>query len=166
MRHADRSEALAIARLVNRAYEVEQPIVDGDRTSPDEIARMIDAGTFLVLENSGELAAVVYVEARPGAGYLGMLAVDPDLQGLGLGKRLVRVAEALSEAMGAKAMRLRVLSVRANLLRWYRSLGYVEVGMTPYEHRPVKQPCHLVDMFRNIDGVAGHDLAPVGVAAG
>lgn len=153
VRRAQLADAPALADLVNRAYAVEGFFVDGQRTSADEIARFLRSGTFLVLERGGDrpaLAAAVYVEAGPESGYFGMLSVAPELQGMGLGTRLVRVAEAMCEAMGAPAVRLRIVNLREELGRWYRSLGYEEVGTAPYDHRPVKQPCHFVEMQRSI----------------
>ena len=153
VRRAQLSDAPALADLVNRAYAIEGFFVDGLRTNADEIARMMRTGTFLVLERGGDwpaLAAAVYVEARPDSGSFGMLSVDPALQGMGLGTRLVRIAEAMCEAMGAARVRLRIVNLREELGRWYRSLGYEEIGTTPYDHRPVKQPCHFVEMERSI----------------
>ena len=152
VRRAQPADAAALAELVNRAYAVEGFFVDGQRTSADEIARMLRTGTFLVLERGDPpaLAAAVYVEARAEGGYFGMLSVAPELQGLGLGTRLVRIAEAMCEAMGAPTVRLRIVNLRDELGRWYRSLGYEEIGTAPYDHRPVKQPCHFVEMERAI----------------
>jgi N-acetylglutamate synthase-like GNAT family acetyltransferase len=82
VRRAQPSDAPALAELVNRAYEVERFFVEGERTSADEVARMLRG--FLVLENQGSLAAAVYVESEQDSGYIGMLSVDPGLQGGGL----------------------------------------------------------------------------------
>lgn len=149
VRRAQPSDAPALAALVNRAYEIERSFVDGDRTSADEIRKL--TGGFLVLEAKGSLAAAVYVEAgADGVGYIGMLSVDPALQGMGLGTRLVRIAEAMCEAMGSTWVRLRIINLREELGRWYKSLGYHEVGTAPYTHRPVKQPCHFVELRRSL----------------
>ena len=147
VRRAGPGDAQAVAALVNRAYAIEASFVDGDRTDANEITAMIERGVFVVLEHSGGLAAAVYVEL---SGYFGMLAVDPAFQGHGLGKRLVRVAEALCEAAGCAQMNLRIINLREELARWYRSLGYAEVGTAPYEHRPVKQPVHFVQMQKSL----------------
>ncbi|MGN6104143.1 MAG: GNAT family N-acetyltransferase [Kofleriaceae bacterium] len=161
VRRARPSDAPALADLVNRAYAVEGFFVDGERTSAEEIARLVGTGTFLVLEQGGEpaLAAAVYVEPRPEGGYFGMLSVAPELQGMGLGTRLVRLAEAMCEAMGARTVRLKIVNLREELGRWYRSLGYREVGTSPYDHRPVKQPCHFVEMQRTLAPVVSAQLA-------
>jgi ribosomal protein S18 acetylase RimI-like enzyme len=147
VRTATHADAAALASLVNAAYAIEEFFVEGDRTNPDEIAAMLRDGTFLVLETASGLAAAVYVERR---GYLGMLSVLPELQGHGLGKRLVRIAEALCEAAGCATMSLRIINLREELARWYRSLGYRETGVAPYTHRVVKQPVHFVEMQRSL----------------
>ena len=146
VRRAQPSDAPELARLVNRAYEVEQFFVEGDRTNASEIERMLDHGTFVVLEYGGGLAAAVYVQP----GYFGMLSVLPELQGHGLGTRLVRIAEAMCESAGVLEVNLKIINLREELGRWYRSLGYAEVGTSPYEHRPVKQPCHFVEMRKTL----------------
>ncbi len=155
VRRAQPSDAPALAALVNRAYAVEKFFVDGDRTSADEIRQVMSTGAFLVLEAKGAIAAAVFVEVgspgHEGGGYIGMLSVDPALQGIGLGTRLVRIAEAMCEAMGARWVRLKIINLREELSRWYKSLGYFEVGTAPYNpQRPVKQPCHFVEMRRTL----------------
>jgi ribosomal protein S18 acetylase RimI-like enzyme len=155
VRRARPDDAPALAQLVNRAYEVEGFFVDGNRTTAEEIATLVARGTFLVLERSVEnddavLAAAVYVDHGPDGGYIGMLSVDPALQGQGLGTRLVRIAEAMCEAMEATSVRLRIVNLREELARWYRSLGYEEAGTFPYDGRPVKQPCHFVEMTKQL----------------
>jgi N-acetylglutamate synthase-like GNAT family acetyltransferase len=161
VRTATASDAPALATLVNRAYAIESFFVDGDRTNAGEIERMLDRGTFVVLEHAGGLAAAVYVELNYtgtlGRGYFGMLSVLPELQGHGLGTRLVRIAEALCESLGCREVNLRIINLREELGRWYRSLGYHEVGTAPYEHRPVKQPCHFVEMRKRLRPVTALD---------
>jgi GNAT superfamily N-acetyltransferase len=161
VRSATPADAPALAALVNQAYAIEAFFVDGDRTNAGEIERMIDRGTFVVLEHKGGLAGAVYVER----GYFGMLSVLPALQGHGIGTRLVRIAEAMCESQGCLEVNLRIINLREELGRWYRSLGYQEVGTTPYEHRPVKQPCHFVEMRKSLRPVTTIGLSGSAAAA-
>ena len=153
VRQATPSDAAGLADLVNAAFAIEEFFVDGDRTNPAEIAQMMHDGAFLVLDHGpdegheGGLAAAVYVERR---GYFGMLSVQPAFQGMGLGKRLVRIAEALCEASGCATMSIRIINLREELARWYRSLGYRETGIAPYTHRALKRPAHFVEMQRTL----------------
>jgi ribosomal protein S18 acetylase RimI-like enzyme len=147
VRRATSADAAALAELVNAAFAIEEFFVDGDRTHAAEIETMMQDGAFLVLDHHDGLAAAVYVERR---GYFGMLSVQPALQGMGLGKRLVRIAEALCEASGCATMSIRIINLREELARWYRSLGYRETGIAPYTHRALKRPAHFVEMQRTL----------------
>jgi N-acetylglutamate synthase-like GNAT family acetyltransferase len=150
VRRATSADAQALAELVNRAYAVEVFFVDGDRTDAAEIKALLARGTFIVLEHKGGLAAAVYVDPAGAQGYFGMLSVQPEMQKHGLGTRLVRIAEAMCEAAGAEVVTLRIINLREELARWYRSLGYREVGTSPYEHRLVKQACHFIEMRKSL----------------
>ncbi len=159
-RRATLADAAAIADLVNQAYRAEAFFVDGNRTSATEISELLDEGEFLVIDGPSGLAGAIFVDAyganeassdacenRPSTlkhSKISMVSVDPDMQRLGIGRRLVAIAEALSSALGCDAVTLDVVSAREDLLRWYRGLGYREVGAAPYLHRPTKVPCHFV----------------------
>lgn len=148
-RRASINDAAAIADLVNRAYRAEIFFVDGNRTSAAEIEALLGSGEFLVIDGPHGLAGAIYVDA---SGYdngskhskISMVSVDPDMQRLGIGRRLIAIAEALSSALGCDTARLDVVSAREELLRWYKGLGYREIGAAPYLHRPTKVPCHFV----------------------
>jgi len=157
VRRARPSDVAALTGLVNRAYAIESAFVDGQRTSTDEVASLIRSGGFVVLESACGIAAAVLFQGPgeragvpPAHAYFGMLSVLPELQGMGLGRRLVRVAEAMAEATGAAGVSLRIINLREELSRWYRSLGYREVGTTPYRDGSVKRPCHFIEMARSL----------------
>jgi GNAT superfamily N-acetyltransferase len=154
VRFAAADDAGAIAELVNRAYRVEEFFVGGDRTTTEEIRAQQRRGDFLVLDRGdGSLAAGVYVELRGERGFFGPLAVAPDLQGSGLGRRLIAVAEAVCAARGCRLMELQVVNLRAELPPFYRSLGYRECGTSPFPaDAPAKLPCHFIHMAKPLEG--------------
>jgi ribosomal protein S18 acetylase RimI-like enzyme len=169
VRRARSSDTAALTALVNRAFAVERVFLDGDRTTSDEIAALIASGWFVVLEYAGGIGAAVLVQGpgqRPGVppshAYFGMLSVQPELQGMGLGVRLVRVAEAMAEAAGATSMRLRIINLREELSRWYRSLGYCEVGTTPFTHQSLKRPAHFIEMAKPLAPAACYPVGEAG----
>jgi ribosomal protein S18 acetylase RimI-like enzyme len=157
IRRARPSDTTAVTDLVNRAFAIERAFIDAERTTADEIASLIASGCFLVLEYAGGIGAAVLVQGPgqragvpPSHAYLGMLSVQPELQGQGLGLRLVRVAEAMAEATGATSMTLQIVSLREELSRWYKSLGYREVGTAPFSHQSLKRPCHFIEMTKSL----------------
>jgi ribosomal protein S18 acetylase RimI-like enzyme len=166
VRRALPDDATSVAALVNRSYAVESFFVDGDRTSREDVLSLMERGNFIVLEASGGLAAAVFLDLGDlgaGSAYLGMLSVDPAFQGEGLGTRLVRIVEALSEASGCAQVTLRIINLREELGRWYRSLGYEECGTSPYEHRPVTQACHFIEMRKVLRPTVDHGASAAGL---
>jgi ribosomal protein S18 acetylase RimI-like enzyme len=155
VRRAQPSDTAPLTELVNRAYSIESTFIEGDRTNAGEIAALIETGALWVLEHAGGICAAVLSQGPgqragvpPAHGYLGMLSVLPEMQGQGLGRRLVRIVEDMAAAAGATAMFLRIINLREELGRWYQSMGYLEVGTAPYKHRPVKRPCHFIEMAK------------------
>jgi GNAT superfamily N-acetyltransferase len=148
VRRAAGADVPAITRLINRAYRVEDFFVDGDRIAEREVAALAARDQLVVLDGAGGgLAAAIQVDPSGERGYFGLLSVDPEYQGLGLGRRMVAVAEALCEAMGCVRMGLRVVNIREELAPWYRRLGYRETGATaPFTDPRAKRPCHFVEM--------------------
>ena len=148
-RQAEPTDAEAIAAIVNAAFRVERFFIDGDRTNPEHIRALLQTSTFLLAEDSGQLIGCVYVELRGEQGYFGLLAIDPERQKTGLGKRLVEAAEAYCRAAGCREMTLQIVNVRAELPGFYQRLGYRETGTAPFKslHQP-KVPCHFVKMAK------------------
>jgi predicted N-acetyltransferase YhbS len=139
----------AIARLINAAFVVERVVIDGDRTNPENVRGLLNAGTFLLAEDATGLVGCVYVELRGEHSYLGLLSVDPQRQGSGLGRQLVGAAEQFSRRAGCRAIDLRIVSARAELLPFYRRLGYAENGAAPFPADvQTKVPAHFIRMTK------------------
>ena len=60
----------------------------------------------------------------------------------------------MGEAHGATSVSLRIVNLRGELGRWYRRLGYREIGVAPYV-RPAKRACHFVELARDPTRPAG-----------
>ncbi len=148
---------MAIARIVNQAYRVEDFFKVGDRTDAREIAELLLKDSFLVAESSdGELVGCVYVAIKEGRGYFGMLSVQPEHQGHRLGRRLVDAAEGHCRDAGCGEMDLWVVNLREELPHWYRKLGYIETGTAPWPEdalHELSRPAHFVIMSKKLDPV-------------
>jgi len=161
VRRATDEDVPAITALINRAYRVEEFFVEGDRTDEQQVRAVCRDGFFLVLDAAiadgtpavdGVLAGSVYVQIKGDRGYFGLLSVAPELQGCGVGARMVGVAEALCQAEGCSVMDLQVVNLRTELPPWYRSLGYEDNGTAPFPiSPPPKQPCHFIRMSKHLD---------------
>lgn len=149
IRAATPADAEAAANVVNAAFVVERVAIEGDRTNPENVGAMMRTGQFLVADDEQGVVGCVYIEPRGDRSYLGLLSVDPQRQGTGLGRRLLQAAEDFARAHGSHAMDLRIISPRAELLPFYRRLGYIEVGTSPFTPDvTIKQPAHYINLSK------------------
>jgi GNAT superfamily N-acetyltransferase len=155
VRRAGPEEAEAIARVINAAFRpAEEFFVEGDRIGVEGVRKLFAKGTFLVED---EYAGCVYVELRGERAYLGLLSVDPDQQGRGLGKILIAAAEEFAREHGCRFMDIRVVNLRTELPPMYRKLGYAEQGVEPWpEGEPSKLPCHFLCMAKKLPASLEH----------
>jgi predicted N-acetyltransferase YhbS len=161
IRAATEADAGAIARIVNAAFEVERPVRGpvGDRTSIENVRELMRGGDrFFVAEQEGRLIASVFVRVRESGadraekvGYFGMLAVDPSLQGGGVGRALREYAEALAKDEGCAAMTLTTGEFRSELVPYYERAGY---RVTKIEDGPkewgLAHPFRVVHMTKTL----------------
>ncbi len=141
----------ALVCLINAAFRVEQPFIEGERIDAEGVRGYMEKGKFLLAEESASLAGCVYVELAGDRGYVGLLGVDPSRQGTGLGRKLMDAAENYLREAGCRAVDLRTISPRTPLLGFYRHLGYSQTGTAPFAPDvPVKVPCHYVLMSKQL----------------
>jgi len=57
-----------------------------------------------------------------------MLTVSPELQNSGIGKKMLAEAENQAKALGLSSIVMTVISVREELIAWYKRHGYVDTG--------------------------------------
>ena len=131
----------ALVDLVTSAYRgdasrqgwtTEADLLDGNRVDPDvllhDIAR--PRSRVLLAERDDALLACAHVSEEDGAGYFGMFSVRPGLQGAGVGKALLAVAErVVREEWRLPAMRMTVIDLREELIAFYERRGYRRTGI-------------------------------------
>ena len=143
------SDIPALLQLVNSAYRgdpsrrgwtTEADLLAGDiRTDADDLARLMarpEAVILKAVDAADRLVGCVFLEKRGDRLYLGMLSVLPELQGQGIGKVLLHGAEARAVHLGCRAVYMRVLTPRHELLAWYERHGYCPTG----EYEPYNAP--------------------------
>lgn len=140
-RKAVLSDAEAISKLVNMAYRgessrvgwtTEADILDGLRTSVDEVKRLITSkNTNILLNlNENELLGSICLELDQAIVHLGMFVVNPTLQASGIGKRLLAEAEKLAqETWMVDKFQMHVISLRHELIAFYERRGYLRTGI-------------------------------------
>lgn len=89
------------------------------------LARHDPRATVIVGVAAGQIAgAAIVAEAAGSCGEAYYIAVDPCLQGQGLGRAIVMAAESWLTGRGVHGLRLRVEEANANAAAFYRHLGY------------------------------------------
>ena len=133
LRRAAPSDAEAIAQLVDRAYRHYIPLL-GRTPTPmlSDFASAIGEHDVWVLDDGGRLAAVIELIVRPDHLWVHNVAVDPDRQGRGLGRRLLAFAEAEARRLGLPAVQLLTNERYVANIAMYERYGYRETHREPY----------------------------------
>lgn len=140
-RQAVIADAETIAQLVNAAYRgessragwtTEADILDGLRTSANEVKRLIEAENTIILLclKNADLLGSICMEQAPDAIHIGMFVVNPTLQGSGIGKQLLAAAEKLAQQTWVtKKFQMHVITIRHELIAFYERRGYLRTGI-------------------------------------
>jgi len=149
-RVAEIADAEDIVSVINAAFrQAENFFIDRDRVDLEAVRELLRKGKFLVADNNGALEGCVYVELRGDRSYLGLLAVNPQLQKGGLGSTLMTAAEDYCAKAGSRFMELKIVNLRQENHAFYRRRGYFETGTAPFPpDLNTKLPCHFVTMSK------------------
>ena len=132
-------DASRLSELVNSAYRgdyarqgwtTEADLLDGTRTDAAAIGEVIARpGTVILKYVEGDrILGCVELAIEDNYLYLGMLTVEPNLQGKGIGKILLQAAEEFAAQQGCPKIYMTVITVRSELIQWYQRHGYVDSG--------------------------------------
>jgi GNAT superfamily N-acetyltransferase len=144
MRLAGAPDAPAIAALVESAYRgdesrrgwtTEAALFPDNRTNVQEIASLLaDPDARFVLAHDGaELVGCAMIRNEHGSGYFGMFAVQPRLQGAGLGKKVLAFAEEQARTLwSCREMAMTVINIREELIAFYLRRGYRQTATKPF----------------------------------
>lgn len=153
IRPAEPSDAPAVAALWNTMIRdtlstfttIEKPIKD--------VEALIEArkDAFFVVSDAGSCTGfVTFGPFRPGPGYVATaehtVIVAPQSHGLGLGRRLLEIAENAARAKGLHVMVAAVSHTNTEGTAFHQRLGYAEVARMPEVGRKAGQWLDLVLM--------------------
>lgn len=79
---------------------------------------------FLVAEKNGRIAGTVMAGYEGHRGWINYLAVDPDIQRQGVGRKLMEHAEKRLKALGCLKINLQVRTGNEAVIAFYEQLGY------------------------------------------
>lgn len=133
LRRAGDPDAGAITRLVEAAYQHYRPLI-GRTPIPmqTDYAVAVREHEIWVLEAPGEVIGVLELAPRDDHLWIENVAVAPDRQGLGLGRRLLAHAEAEARRRSLPELRLLTNELYARNLAMYAQYGYRETHREPY----------------------------------
>jgi len=143
---------LEITRLLHRAYArlgamgLNYTAVD---QTPDVTAKRIAGGQCYVAEVEGKLAGTIVVKptyreneceyfTRTGVAAVHQFAVDPDMQGKGIGRALLRACEEWARERGFRELAMDTAEQAEHLIKLYSGLGYEHVGFAQWSGKVFK----------------------------
>jgi ribosomal protein S18 acetylase RimI-like enzyme len=130
IRPAQPGDRAAVEAIVDAAYSIYVERI-GKPPGPmrDDYVRLIEAGAVNVLVGvDGRVAALIVLLAKPDHLLLDNIAVHPDRQGQGLGRRLIAFAESEARRLGYAELRLYTHVTMTENIALYARLGFAETG--------------------------------------
>lgn len=130
-------QSQAICELLNSAYRgtggwtTESNIISGNRTNLHEIKAAIKLPNsyFFVVYQSNRLASCIHITKKDDHAQFGFFAVQPSLQGNGLGTYVLKQAEIFAKTcLHSKKLLMIVVSQRTELIAFYERRGYQRTG--------------------------------------
>lgn len=129
IRPAGASDLPAIVRIVSAAYE-KYVVRIGKPPGPmlDDYPSHIRAHTAWVIEIAGRVGGIIVLLPKDDHLLLDNVAVDPALQGRGIGRALMAFAEKEAQRRGYRELRLYTHEKMTENLAMYSALGWHETG--------------------------------------
>ncbi len=137
---ASSADVTEICALVNSAYRgessrtgwtTEADLLGGIRIDEDTLLYYFEEPNSDIIkctDDNQQITGCVYLKKEQEQLYLGMLTVDPELQGKGIGKMLLQASEEKAKQSGCRSIVMTVITYRHELIKWYKKYGYYETG--------------------------------------
>lgn len=129
-RKAQAEDVSELVKLINASYRTteswthECELLEGDRIGPAKLQELAENSHVEMAIRDGRPIACVHLDENK----LGLLSVDPRLQGQGVARRLMRRAHELVRGWGFSSISLTVIADRRELIAYYERRGYRKTG--------------------------------------
>lgn len=130
-----------LVQLLNSAYRgessrqgwtTEADLIAGERrTDAKNLADVMRIPGSVILKYTNDqqqIIGTVNLQKHDNRLYLGMFSVSPAAQGGGIGRQLLIAAEEHAREVGCGIIYMSVISVRTELIDWYKRNGYVDTN--------------------------------------
>lgn len=134
MRRADPQDANAVRRIVRAAYAQWIPVI-GREPMPmkTDYERAVREHEIELLYEGGALVALIEVIVNADHLFIENIAVAPDHQGRGIGRRLLSHAEQRATDLNLRELRLLTNQAFEANVRLYKSIGFQIARAEPLE---------------------------------
>jgi ribosomal protein S18 acetylase RimI-like enzyme len=123
----------AILALLHEAFSYMEGRIDPPSSlrdlTPEALSRHVRTGEIWII---GAPVACVFLTPKPGALYVGKLAVAADHRGKGLARQLIDQAAARAREMDLPALELQTRIELVENQAAFRAMGFQEVGRTSH----------------------------------
>lgn len=151
--HATTDDIPAITSLINRSYRgdssragwtTEADLLSGARIDETELLQLLnDPNSLILIAQSDEtILATLHAYREDTSVHFGLFAVEPTMQGGGIGKGLLAYAESEAHSLwGVNTAIMEVITHRSELIAYYERRGYVRTGeMIPFPKSKLWNP--------------------------
>jgi ribosomal protein S18 acetylase RimI-like enzyme len=129
IRPATQADRTTIETIVRDAYSVYLDRMDKPPGPMlDDYGALIGDGAVHVFDEVGEVRAIIVLLPQSDHLLLDNVAVRPDSQGMGLGRRLIAFAKAEAHRLGFTEVQLYTHQTMTENIALYTRLGFVETG--------------------------------------
>jgi ribosomal protein S18 acetylase RimI-like enzyme len=133
LRPATAADVPRLSELVAAAYAHYVDRLGGPpRPMTDDYAEVVRTRRVTVAERGGEIVALVVLGVDEEGFLIDNVAVDPSLQGTGVGRALLEYAEGAAREAGFDSIYLYTHERMAENLALYARIGYVEYDRRPH----------------------------------
>jgi N-acetylglutamate synthase-like GNAT family acetyltransferase len=149
----------ALVLLINKAYKgegskkawtTERDLFDGLRTNENALTELLGDESAIILKyvnDHGGIIGCVYLQKQQSQIYLGLLSVLPDIQASGVGKQLLLAAEEYAREKNCNKIVMTVITIRRELVAWYKRRGYHLTGIKSFPQDKVNTPNQPLELF-------------------